>query len=74
MSALPTVIWIGCSNEQNARTVEPDISEMLEKLQVTMADDTVNIDNGTPGNSLAFDDGESELDLDAEVIVSPVRP
>lgn len=32
MSALPTVIWIGYSNEQNARTVELDISEMLEKF------------------------------------------
>ena len=35
-----------------------EIDPNADNVQVTMADDTVNIDNGTPGNSLAFNDGE----------------
>lgn len=34
------------------------IDPNADNVQVTMADDTVNIDNGTPGNTMAFNDGE----------------
>lgn len=37
---------------------ELEIDPNADNVQVTLDDDTVIVDNGTPGNTLAFNDGE----------------
>lgn len=44
----------GVSFRRGELAIDPN----ADKVQVTMDNDTVVVDNGTPGNTLAFNDGE----------------